>query len=123
MIEQFIAKHKDVIDKAINSTPILYSVSDSTSTNKVVHCYYLDTKDVSISVYVLKTTKSTVALGCMLKIHIKSHTKGKRRDQVLQDNGKIAQSMYDTLYAKYTEQVARTQLKHNWRNLAFVHKR
>ena len=123
MTEQFLARHKEAIDKAISSTPILYSVSNSTSTNRVVHCYYLDTKDVNISVYALKTTKSSFALGCMLKIRIKSNTKDKKHDHVSQDKGKIAQSMYDTLYAKYTEQVAKTQLKHNWCNRAFVHKR
>lgn len=123
MTEQFMAKHKEVIDKAINSTPVLYSVSDSTSTNKVVHCYYLDTKGVNIVVYVFKTTKSSVALGHIAKIIIKSNTGDKRQEHVSHDNGKIAESLYATLSAKYIEQVAKTQLKHNWRNRAFIHKR
>lgn len=123
MTEKFWAKHKATINKAIDTAPVMYSVSNSTSTNKAVHCYYVDTKDVNVSVYVLKTTKSTLALGCLLKIRIKSNTTDKKQDLTSQVNGKIAQSMYDTLSAKYTEQVAKTQLKHNWRNLAFVHKR
>lgn len=123
MTKDFLKQNQERIDTAINNTPVKYAASSGKDTDTVMHCYYLDARDVSISAYVMKNKKSHTVYKHLLKVTIKSNTGDKRNDSVSQDNGQIAKMFFNKLSTKYSEQIAKTQLKHNWVNQAFVHKR
>lgn len=123
MTEVFLNQNQERIDTAINNTPVKYAVSSGKDIDTVVHCYYLDTRNVSVSAYVMKNKKSNIVYKYLLKVIIKANTGDKRNDSVSQDNGQIAKMFFNKLSAKYSKQIEKTQLKRNWVNQAFVHKR
>ena len=71
----------------------------------------------------MKNKKSNIVYKYLLKVIIKANTGDKRNDSVSQDNGQIAKMFFNKLSAKYSKQIAKTQLKQNWVNQAFVRKR
>ncbi|MBR2392940.1 MAG: hypothetical protein IKB05_00415 [Alphaproteobacteria bacterium] len=115
MIKDLIKEHNDLIDKAIKRNTVIYTNSSGKSENIVVHCYYIDSKKVSICVYAVKNKKTHAVSKYILKI--------KTDGNAQEITGNVAQTMYNTLSAKHEAQIARTQLKKNFHNRAFVRKR
>ena len=123
MNPNFYTKHKSTINTTIDKGKVKYVASAGKGTDTVVQCYYIDGKDARISAYVMKNKKSKVVYKYILKVMIISGTKNQPSVSSARDTSKYAQRIFEVLDAKYSEQMARTQLKHEWRNPAFVHKR
>ena len=123
MTQDFFLKHKDAINAAIAKSNVQYAASSGAGTNTVVHCYYVTTKNVRVSAYVIKHKKTDVVYKHILKVMVTHGSKNQPMVSSAQDTGKYAKKIFNTLSAKYDEQISRTQLKHNWRNQAFVNKR
>ena len=123
MTKDFLNQNQELIDTAINNTPVKYAVSSGKDIDTVVHCYYLDTRNVSVSAYVMKNKKSNIVYKYLLKVIIKANTGDKRNDSVSQDNIRVAMIFFNKLSTKDSKRIAKTLLKQNWVNQAFVRKR
>lgn len=115
MTKDLLKERKDLIDTEIKNNIVLYTTSSGNNQNIAVHCYYIDSKKASVSVYAIKNKKTHAVSKYILKININGDTQ--------EISGNVAQSMYNTLCAKHEAQIAKTQLKQNFHNRAFVHKR
>ena len=123
MTKEFYNKHKDIIEAAIKSTPVSYNMTSSKSGKVAVHCYDIANKKVSISVYAIKHPEDHSVSKYTVKIKIAYDTKDKTQFIVAKDSADLASSLYHKLSAKHEVQIARTQLKQNYRNPAFAKKR
>lgn len=123
MTKEFYAKHKDTIDSAIKNGAISYNMNSSKNGTVAVHCYDITTKNVSISVYAGKNNLTHSVSKYILKIKIASDTKDKKQFAIAKDSADFASSLYHKLSAKHNAQIAKTQLKKNFHNTAFVKKR
>lgn len=115
MTQNMLEKHRDIIDEAIAKKSVTYTTSDAKNGNIIVHCYYVDSKKVGLSVYAIKNKKTRAVSKYVLKLNID----GTQTEYT----GNTAQSIYNALCAKHEVQIAKTQLKKNFNNRAFVRKR
>lgn len=123
MTQEFYTKYKHEIESAINSTPVSYNMSASKSGNVALHCYGVKTKKVSIAAYAIKNNTNRSVSKYILKITIAKDTKNQKQYTVIKDTADFAHCLYHRLRAKSEAQIARTQLKKNFHNTAFVRKR
>lgn len=123
MTKEFYAKHKDAIDSAIKSGVVSYNMSASKNGKVALHCYDIKNKKVSISVYAVKNNTNRTVSKYILKITVAYDTKDKKVFAIAKDNADFASSLYHKLSAKHDVQIAKTQLKKNFHNTAFVKKR
>ena len=115
MTNDFYAKHKEKINQAISKTPVRYSIGENPNANITVYCYYIDKKDISIAVYGKYDKTSKSITGYSAKVTL--------QNEHLQDSKQIAKELYALLSEQYSEQIAKTCLKHNFSNAAFRKKR
>lgn len=123
MTKDFYMKHQEAIKTTVDSARVKYASSSGNGTNTVVHCYYIDGKHARISAYAMKNKKTNIVSKYILKVMVMSDTKNQKSVSSARDTDKYAKRIFNMLSAKYTEQIAHTQLKHEWHNPAFVHKR
>ncbi|MBE6460912.1 MAG: hypothetical protein E7007_03330 [Alphaproteobacteria bacterium] len=120
MTKDFYTEHDKQIKSTVEKNQVKYTVGSGNGTNAVVHCYYVDNKNVRMAAYAIrnKTTKATHKY--ILKLMVKSDTKNQKSVVSVRDTGAYAKQLFNLLEAKYTRQVARTQLKSGWRNPVFI---
>lgn len=123
MTKDFYKKHQDVIKTTLGGGRVKYVSSSGNGTNTVVHCYYIDGKGARISAYAMKNKRTNIVSKYILKVMVMSDTKNQKSVSSARDTDKYAKRIFNMLSAKYTEQIAHTQLQHEWKNPAFVHKR
>ena len=123
MTNEFFTRNKDAINNAIEHAKVKYTSSSGNGTNTVVHCYYIDSKDVCISAYAMKNKVSNNIRKYILKVMVKSDTKTQKSVSSARDTDKYAKRFFSVLESKFAEQIAKTQLRQEWKNPAFIHKR
>lgn len=115
MTQDVFKEYNDLITTTIKTKPVTYTTSSGPSKNIIVHCYYVDAKNIGIAVYAVKNKHTHAISKYILKININGNR--------LEFSDSTAQSIYNTLCAKHEAQIAKTQLKKNFNNRAFVRKR
>lgn len=115
MTQNMLEKHRDIINEVIANKSVTYTTSGGESNKIIVHCYYIESKKVGLSVYAVKNKKTHAVSRYVLKLNID----GAQTEYT----GDAAQSIYNALCAKHELQIAKTQLKKNFHNRAFVRKR
>ena len=113
MSQDFFNEHHDKITQAIKNKPIVYTINSGK--NIAVHCYYVDTPTVCIATYAIKNKKTHSVSKYILKISVNGS-----KSELCDDTARIT---YNSLCARYSEQIAKTQLKQNFENHAFIRKR
>lgn len=118
MTKDFFKEHNKLIKSTVKKNQVKYTVGSSNDTNDVVHCYYVDNKNVRMDAYAIRN-KKTKATKHILKLMIKSDAKNQKSGVSVRDTGADAKQLFNLLEAKYTRQVERTQLS-GWVNPVFV---
>ena len=95
-------------------------MSSSNGTTTAVHCYCVNNENVRMEAYAIRNKKTKATHKYILKLMVKSDTKNQKSVVSVRDTGAYAKQLFNLLKAKYTEQVARTQLKNKWVNPTFV---
>lgn len=123
MTKEFYTKHKNVIESAIKNATVSYNMNSSKTGNVSLHRYDVSTKLVSVTAYAIKHSKKHGVSKYILKITVAYDTNDKKEFAVAKDTDIFASSFYHKLSAKHENQIARTQLKKNFQNRAFIRKR
>lgn len=120
MTKDFYTEHNELIKSTVEKNQVKYTVGSSNGTNAVVHCYYVDNKKVRMVAYAIRNKKTKATRKHILELMIKPDAKNQRSGVSVRDTGEDAKQLFNLLEAKYTRQVARTQLKSGWRNPVFI---
>ena len=123
MTKEFYNKHKEIIETAIKRNPVTYNMTTSKNGKSSVHCYDIQTKQVSVFVYAIKNNATRTVSKYIAKIEITYDTKRKKQFLIAKDTTTFADTLYHKLSTKHEEQITRTQLKQNFNNRAFARKR
>lgn len=120
MTDEFYTKHKDKINATIDAGKVKCTSSSGNGTNIVVHCYYIDHKNIKISAYAIRNKQTKATHKYILKVKVISDTKNQKSVSSARNSDKYAKHIFNMLFEKYTKQVALTQLNDNWINPTFV---
>lgn len=119
MTKDFYTEHNKQIKSTVEKNQVKYTVSSSNGTNAVVHCYCVNNENVRMEAYAIRNKKTNATHKYILKLMVKSDTKNQKSVVSVRDTGAYAKQLFNLLKAKYTKQVARTQLS-GWVNPVFV---
>lgn len=120
MTKDFFTEHDKQIKSTVEKNQVKYAVGSSNGTNAVVHCYYVDNKNVRMAAYAIRNKKTKATRKHILELMIKPDAKNQRSGVSVRDTGEDAKHIFNMLFEKYTKQVTRTQLKNGWRNPVFI---
>jgi hypothetical protein len=120
MTKDFFKEHNELIKSTVKKNQVKYTVGSSNYTNDVLHCYYVDNKNVRMDAYAIRNKKNKATHKYILKVKVISDTKNQKSVSSARNSDKYAKHIFNMLFEKYTKQVARTQLKSKWVNSAFV---
>ena len=119
MTKDFYTEHSELIKSTVKKNQVKYTVGSSNDTNAVVHCYYVDNKNMRMVAYAIRNKKTKATHKHILKLMVLSDTKNQKSVVSVRDTDEYAKQLFNLLEAKYTKQVARTQLR-GWVNPVFV---
>lgn len=119
MTKDFYTEHDKQIKSTVEKNQVKYTVGSGNGTTTAIHCYYVDNKKVRMVAYAIRNTQTKATRKYVLKLMVKSDTKNQKSVVSVRDTGEHAKQLFNLLKAKYTKQVARTQLS-GWRNPVFV---
>lgn len=120
MTKDFYTEHNKQIKSTVEKNQVKYTVSSSNGTTTAVHCYCVNNENVRMEAYAIRNKKTKATHKYILKLMVKSDTKNQKSVVSVRDTGAYAKQLFNLLKAKYTKQVARTQLQSEWTNPVFV---